>query len=148
MTETNTVPGIEVNELTGSSVLVFAATAPTVRSFVMVRHQGRGSSLLPAAALMLTSSAAIESDLTAFSQAPLRSAQTTESRLLPDEEGPDARQIRRLTLYRLRSAQFPQEERNRRIARALATLHSPNPLTGVDRATWKWAAEEADLEDL
>ena len=149
MSETNTVPAIEVDELTGTSVFVSAATAPTVRSFVMVPHHGKADRfLLLATALTLISSPAIESDLITFSQLPSRSAQATESRLLPDEEGRDARQIRRAALYRLSAAQFPREERELRIAKALAALHAPNSLTGVDRATWKWAAEEADLEDI
>lgn len=149
MTETNTVPGIDANKVTTTSVFVPADTASTIRPYALVPHHGKtGYFLRLTAALTLTSSPAVESDLVAFSLLSLRSTQATESRLLPDEEGPDARRIQMARLYRLRAAQFPREEREQRIARALTTLHAANPLAGVDRATWKWAAEEVDLEDV
>ena len=148
MTETNTVPWIEVNA-TGASVYVSAVTAASIRSFVMTPHHGKAGRLLVlTTAFTLISSPAIESDLVALTQLPSQSPQTTESRLLPDEEGPYARLIRRTALHQLRAAQLPREEREQRIAKALAALRASNPLSGVDRATWKWAAEEPDLEDI
>jgi hypothetical protein len=147
MIETSTVPGIEIIELTSTSVTVFAATAPTIRAFLIAPHHGKAVGLLAlTTAFTFLSSHAVEND--ALTQLLSRSPQVTESRLLPDEDGPDARQIRRAALYRLRAALFPREDREQRIRRALAALHATNPLAGVDRATWKWAAEEVDLEDI
>lgn len=147
MTEVNTVPAIEANELTGPSVGVHAAVAPTIREFAIAPYKA-GGLLFLTTALTLTSSAAVVSDVTALSLLFSRSTQTTESRLLGDEEGPGAKRIQRAILYRLRAAQFPRDEREQRIAKALATLRAANPLAGADRATWKWAAEEVDLEDV
>jgi len=48
----------------------------------------------------------------------------------------------------MRAAQLPPEQRERRIAKALAILNTPNPIRGLDRETWKWVAEEASLEDI
>jgi hypothetical protein len=149
MTETNTVAGIEVKVLTSTSVYVPATSAPTVASFVIApRHGIRGGLLALATAATFMSSPSVESDLGALTQLRLRSPQATESRLLPDEEGAEARELRRAALYRLRAAQFPPEGREQRITNALAALHASNPLSGVDRAIWKWAAEDIDLEEV
>ena len=148
MTDTNTVPGIDLTEFTGTRVYI-SVSIPTIWPFIRVPHHGRAPGLLsPATPFTLLSSSSIESDLVAITQLPSRSGQTTDSRLVPDEQGPEARQIRRAALHRLRRAHFPLEARGRRIATALAALRAPNPFAGVDRATLKWAAEEADLEDI
>jgi hypothetical protein len=148
MMDTNTVPGIEANALTRPSVYVSATTAPTIEPFIRVPHHGFGGLLIMTATLSFMSNPSVESDLVAFTELRARSPQVTESRILADGEGPEAQQVRRAALYRLRAMQFPQEEREQRIAKALAALHAPNPLSGVDRATWKWAAEDVDLEDI
>lgn len=148
MTETATVPGVERYPLTDASVYVGTITSRAAEPLLVAPHHGSFRLLLIGAAVSLTSNEVVESDLLAFTELRARSSQVTDSRIVADDEGPEARQVRRAALYRLRAEQLRPEERVQRIIKALAALHAPNPLPRVDRAIWKWAAEDPDLEDL
>jgi hypothetical protein len=146
MIETNTIAEIGATSLAGTSVEMSTTTAPTVRSLAVPHHGMRGGILLLTATLL--SAPSIKSDVGELTRSRLLSSQVTESRVLADEGGPDARQLRRAALYRMKATQLPPEQRERRIAKALAILNTPNPISGLDRETWKWVAEEASLEDI
>jgi hypothetical protein len=51
-------------------------------------------------------------------------------------------------LAELKAKHFTPEGREERIAKALQVLEAPVPAFTLDRDTWKWLAEDADLEDL
>jgi hypothetical protein len=51
-------------------------------------------------------------------------------------------------LAELKAKHFTPEGREERIAKALQALEMPAPGFTLDRETWKWIAEDADLEDL
>jgi hypothetical protein len=48
----------------------------------------------------------------------------------------------------LKAKHFTPEGREERIAKALQVLETLPPSFALDRETWKWLAEDADLEDL
>jgi hypothetical protein len=55
---------------------------------------------------------------------------------------------RRAELERLKAAAWPAEGRDARIARALDAWRQLTPPTfDLDASTWKWFAEDPDLED-
>jgi hypothetical protein len=51
-------------------------------------------------------------------------------------------------LAELKAKHFTPEGREERVAKALKTLEIPAPGFTLDRETWKWLVEDADLEDL
>jgi hypothetical protein len=51
-------------------------------------------------------------------------------------------------LAELKAKHFTPEGREERIAKALHALEARSPGFTLDRETWKWIAEDADLEDL
>jgi hypothetical protein len=51
-------------------------------------------------------------------------------------------------LAELKAKHFTPEGREERIAKALQALEMPAPGFTLDRETWKWIVEDADLEDL
>lgn len=51
-------------------------------------------------------------------------------------------------LAELKAKHFTPEGREERIAKALQLLETPVLGFTLDRETWKWVAEDADLEDL
>lgn len=51
-------------------------------------------------------------------------------------------------LAHLKAKRFIPEGRELRIARALQVLNAPAPSFFADSETWKWAAQDADIEDL
>lgn len=50
-------------------------------------------------------------------------------------------------LLELKAKHFTPEGREDRIARALEILSLPGPSFKVDKETWIWAAQEAEIED-
>ena len=50
-------------------------------------------------------------------------------------------------LLELKAKHFTPEGREDRIARALEILSLPGPRFKVDKETWRWAAQEAEIED-
>ena len=51
-------------------------------------------------------------------------------------------------LAELKAKHFGAENREERIGKALALLDLPAPKIILDKGTWKWAAENADIEDI
>ena len=51
-------------------------------------------------------------------------------------------------LAELKAKHFTLEGRKERIAKALEILSLPGPSFNVDKETWIWAAQEADIEDI
>lgn len=51
-------------------------------------------------------------------------------------------------LAELKTKHFTPEGRKERIAKALEILSLPGPSFNVDKETWIWAAQEADIEDI
>jgi hypothetical protein len=51
-------------------------------------------------------------------------------------------------LAQVKAKHFAVEGREERIARALEILNLPGPGFDADKETWKWAAENADIEDV
>lgn len=51
-------------------------------------------------------------------------------------------------LAELKAKHFTPAGRKDRIAKALEILSLPGPSFKVDRETWIWAAQEADIEDI
>ena len=51
-------------------------------------------------------------------------------------------------LAELKAKHFTPEGREERIAKALQALEMPARSFTLDRETWKWIAEDADLEDF
>jgi len=51
-------------------------------------------------------------------------------------------------LAELKAKHFTLQGREERIAKALQALEMHAPGFRLDRKTWKWIAEDADLEDL
>lgn len=60
----------------------------------------------------------------------------------------DSRFAGRARLVRLKEGYFTREGREQRIAMALQALNAAAPSFVVDSDTWKWAAQEADVEDM
>lgn len=60
----------------------------------------------------------------------------------------DSRFAGRARLAHLKERHFTPEGREQRIARALQALNETAPSFVTDSATWKWAAQEADIEDM
>jgi len=50
-------------------------------------------------------------------------------------------------LLELKAKRFTPEGREDRIARAVEILRLPGPSFNVDKETWIWAAQEAEIED-
>jgi len=51
-------------------------------------------------------------------------------------------------LAELKAKHFTVKGREERIARALEILNLPTPKFILDKETWKWAAENTEIEDL
>jgi len=51
-------------------------------------------------------------------------------------------------LAELKAKHFTAEDREQRIGKALAILDLPAPNFILDKETWKWAAENAEIEDI
>jgi hypothetical protein len=51
-------------------------------------------------------------------------------------------------LAELKAKHFTIEGREARIGRALEILNLPGPSFILDKKTWKWATENAELEDI
>ena len=51
-------------------------------------------------------------------------------------------------LLELKAKHFTPEGREDRIARALEILSLPGPSFQLDKETWMWAAQQADIEDI
>ena len=60
----------------------------------------------------------------------------------------DLRFAGRARLAGLKGKYFIPQGREQRIARALQVLNAPAPSFIADSDTWKWAAQEADIEDV
>lgn len=54
--------------------------------------------------------------------------------------------VNNVPLYELKTKRFTPEGREDRIARALEILSLPGPSFKVDKETWIWAAQEAEIE--
>lgn len=50
-------------------------------------------------------------------------------------------------LATLKAKHFTDVNRDERIANALAILELPAPNFSLDKETWKWAAENGEIED-
>jgi len=48
----------------------------------------------------------------------------------------------------LKAKHFTDADRDQRIAKALAILDLPAPTFTLDKETWKWAAENSEIEDI
>ncbi len=66
----------------------------------------------------------------------------------PGHEADSASGSRALELERLIALKFPQTGRKQRIARALKALKDFRVDFKLDRDTWKWIAEDPDIEDI
>ena len=51
-------------------------------------------------------------------------------------------------LAELKAKHFTVEDREERIGKALEILNLPAPNFILDKETWKWAAENAEIEDI
>ena len=51
-------------------------------------------------------------------------------------------------LSELKAKHFTPEGRDERIAKALEILNLPGPSFTLDKGTWVWAAQEADIADI
>ena len=51
-------------------------------------------------------------------------------------------------LAELRAKHFTPEGRKERISRALEILNLPGPSFNLDKETWIWAAQDAEIEDI
>ncbi len=51
-------------------------------------------------------------------------------------------------LAELKAKHFTAEDREERVGKALAILDLPAPNFILDKETWKWAAENTDIEDI
>lgn len=60
----------------------------------------------------------------------------------------DSQEIAKAKLKRLKVKHFSPEGRGERVARALEILSLPGPSYQVDKETWIWAAQDADIEDI
>ncbi|PWB81023.1 MAG: hypothetical protein C3F08_02920 [Candidatus Methylomirabilota bacterium] len=60
----------------------------------------------------------------------------------------DPRFAGRVRLAHLKERHFTPEGREQRIAKALQALNEAAPSFVADSATWKWAAQEADIENM
>lgn len=54
----------------------------------------------------------------------------------------------RARLARHKAMHFDRQGREERIARALLALNMPGPTFTLDYETWKWIAQEAEIEDF
>ncbi len=60
----------------------------------------------------------------------------------------DSKAVARARLTRLKEMQFSHEGRDARITRALQVLSETGLNFQFDPSTWKWIAQEADIEDF
>jgi len=51
-------------------------------------------------------------------------------------------------LAELKAKRFTRKGRKERIAKALEILSRPGPTFKLDRETWIWAAQDAEIEDI
>ena len=51
-------------------------------------------------------------------------------------------------LAELKAKHFTPEGREERIARALEMLNMPGPSFNLDKETWLWVAQAAEIEDI
>jgi hypothetical protein len=51
-------------------------------------------------------------------------------------------------LAELKAKHFTRKGRRERIAKALEILSQPGPTFKLDRETWIWAAQDAEIEDI
>jgi len=59
-----------------------------------------------------------------------------------------SKEIAKQKLAELKAKHFTPEGRKDRIAKALRALETARFGFALDQETWKWLAEDADLEDL
>jgi hypothetical protein len=58
-----------------------------------------------------------------------------------------SKDIAKAKLAKLKTKHFTPKGREQRIAKALETLSQPGPTFKLDRETWIWAAQDAEIED-
>ena len=58
-----------------------------------------------------------------------------------------SKDIAKAKLAELRAKNFTPKGREQRIAKALEILSQPGPTFKLDRETWIWAAQDAEIED-
>ena len=51
-------------------------------------------------------------------------------------------------LAELKAKHFTREGRKERVAKALEILSLPGPSFNVDKETWIWAAQDAEIDDI
>ncbi len=73
--------------------------------------------------------------------------QIPEWRRMTDMAKPASRDTTKDKLLELKAKRFTPEGREDRIAKALELLSLPGPSFKVDKETWIWAAQEAEIED-
>jgi len=73
--------------------------------------------------------------------------QILEWRKLTNMAKPASKDTTKDKLRELKAKRFTPEGREDRIARALEILSLPGPSFKVDKETWIWAAQEAEIED-
>jgi len=59
-----------------------------------------------------------------------------------------SKEIPKDKLSELKAKHFTPEGRDERIAKALEILNLPGPSFTLDKGTWVWAAQEADIADI
>ena len=73
--------------------------------------------------------------------------QIPEWRKITNMAKPASKDTTKDKLLELKAKRFTPEGREDRIARALEILSLPGPSFKVDKETWIWAAQEAEIED-
>ena len=58
-----------------------------------------------------------------------------------------SKDIAKAKLAELKATHFTPKGREQRIAKASETLSQPGPTLKLDRETWIWAAQDAEIED-
>lgn len=61
---------------------------------------------------------------------------------------PVSKDTPRDSLAELKAKHFTSEGREERIAKALEILSRPGPTFKLDKKTWIWAAQDAEVEDI
>jgi hypothetical protein len=74
--------------------------------------------------------------------------QILERRKITNMAKPASKDTTKDKLLELKAKCFTPEDRENRIARALGILSLPSPSFKVDKETWIWAAQEAEIEDI
>jgi len=73
--------------------------------------------------------------------------QIPEWRRITNMAKPASKDTTKDKLLELKAKHFTSEGREDRMARALEILSLPGPSFKVDKETWIWAAQEAEIED-